>query len=489
MTVSRNGYAQQTYGSKNASRPGAIINLAAAEKKTDLVFRLQAAGVITGRVRDASGDPVAGYIVSLLKASFNGERQFLSQQDGTITDDRGEYRLYWVPPGRYFIRMSPPRQDQYESRRVVVDKTSLPAFYPGVLDASSASVIELGAGAELGGMDIVIPRITAYHVRGRIVEAATGQPPKSASVLIAPKKAEQFEFGFDGSDGTQYNSRTGEFELHNVIPGSYWLSAASQNQFNAPISPDQLADVRTGADVFNAVFSSSTSTQIAVEINSEDVNGVVLTLTKGATVPVRISIEGADLTSIKGWEDIRLSLVPVLPVMSYRRSSHPSADGMERFDNVSPGQYTVDVESPPSANLYVKEVQYGRSDALTTPVEIGDQAPSAITVLMSPNGGQVEGRLTDAQSQPVSGVDVVLIPDDRDRSRLFKTAVTDRDGHFIFRAIAPGGYKVFSWEDLEADGYYNKQVLSKYETQGKPVRVQEALKQTVDVKTIPPPKP
>jgi 5-hydroxyisourate hydrolase-like protein (transthyretin family) len=79
LTVSRNGYAQQTYGSKNASGPGAIINLAAADKKTDVVFRLQAAGVITGRVRDASGDPVAGYLVSLLKASFNGERQSLSQ--------------------------------------------------------------------------------------------------------------------------------------------------------------------------------------------------------------------------------------------------------------------------------------------------------------------------------------------------------------------------------------------------------------------------
>ena len=38
MSASRNGYAEQTFGSRNASRPGTIINLAAGEKKTDVVY-------------------------------------------------------------------------------------------------------------------------------------------------------------------------------------------------------------------------------------------------------------------------------------------------------------------------------------------------------------------------------------------------------------------------------------------------------------------
>jgi len=489
MTVSRNGYAPQNFGSKNSSNPGAIINLAAGEKKTDIVFRLQPAGVITGRVRDSSGEPVTGYTVTLLKASFNNERQFLSQEGSAQTDDRGEYRFFWVPPGRYFVRASPPRRGQFEFRRVVVDKTAFAAFYPGVLDASNASVIELGAGAEMGAVDIVLPRITAYRVRGRVVEASTGQPPKGASVSIRPKKADMFENGYDEVDGTEYNSRTGEFELRNVVPGSYWLSAFSQNPFDGPIAPEQLADVRTGADIFEAVFTSGASTQIAFEMNAEDVNGVLLVLKKGATIPARISIEGIELTSIKGWEDIRMTLAPEDSSPNWRRSSRPTADGMERIENVTPGQYRVDLEFPPAANLYVKEILYGRSDALTTPIEINDQTPGAITVLLSPNGGQVEGRLTDAQSQPVSGVDVMLIPDDRERSRLYRTATTDRDGRFTFRAIAPGSYKLFSWEDLDSGEYYNKQVLSKYEADGRPVRIQESLKQSVDVKIIPAPKP
>jgi protocatechuate 3,4-dioxygenase beta subunit len=489
MTVTRNGFAPQNYGSRNSSSPGSIINLAAGEKKTDVTFRLQPAGVITGHVRDSSGDPVTGYFVFLMKASYDGDHQNFSQEDNAQTDDRGEYRFYWVPPGRYYVRVSPPRQGQFESRRVVIEKTLFGAFYPGVIDASSASVIELAAGAEIGAIDVVLPRVTGYRVRGRVIDESTGQPPKSANVQIQPKKADWFETGFGESNGTEYNSRTGEFELRNVVPGSYWLSASSQNQFDGPIAPERLADIRTGQDVFQAVFTTGASAQIALEMNADDISDIVLVLRKGATIPARISIEGAELTSIKGWEDIRVSLAPVNSGGIYRQSSRPSADGSERIENVSPGPYHVDVDYPTPANLYIKEVLYGRADALTAPIEINDQPQGAISVLLSLNGGLVEGRLTDAQSQPVSGVDVVLIPDDRERSRLFKTAITDRDGHFNFKAVSPGSYKLFSWEDLDVGEYFNKQTLSKYETQGRPVRVQESLKQSIDLRIIPAPKP
>ena len=486
LTVNRNGYTQQAYGSRNSSGPGSVINLAAGEKKIDLVFRMQPGGVITGRIRDASGEPIAGYDVLLLKASYNDERQYLYQEDSTRTDDRGEYRFYWVPPGRYYVRVNPPRQDSYESRRVVVEQSILGTFYPGVLDASTASVIDLAAGAEFGAADIVVPQVTTYRVRGRLVDASTGKPPASASVAMLSKKPGLFEYGFDEGDRSEYNSRTGEFELRNVVPGSYWLSANTQNEFNSPISQDRLSGVRTGTDVFEAVFSAGGSAaQASVEVNADDVNEIVLVLAQGVTIPARIAVEGAELVSLKGWENIRISLVPEISSMRYRRSSRPTADGIERIENVSPGQYRIDVDYPVAANLYLKEVLYGRTEARSTPIEVSAQAPGSITVLLNPNGGEIEGRLTDAQSLPVSGVDIVLVPDERERSRLFKIAVTDRDGHYSFRAVTPGSYKVFSWEDLEPDQYFDKQVLSKYETQGRPVRVQESLKQSVDLKIIP----
>jgi hypothetical protein len=489
LTVSRNGYAPQTYGRKSSSGPGAIINLAAGEKLSNIVFRLVPAGIITGRVRDSSGEPVPGYDVILLKASYNGERQSLAQEDVARTDDRGEYRFYWIPPGRYYVRVNRPQPNTFGTRTIVIEKTISSAFYPGVLEASSASVVELGAGAEIGAVDVVLPNATGYRIRGRLVEASTGKPPKSASVAVRPKRIERFEYAFEQTDETQYNPRTGEFEIRNVVPGSYWLTASVQAEFNAPIPPERLAEVRTGADVFEAVFWSGAAAEISLEMNAADVNDMVLVLTKGTTIPVRLGIEGAELASVKGADDIRVSLAPEASGPNYRQSTRLIPDGTARIENVLPGQYRIDVDHPASANLYVKEILYGRSDALTTPIQITEQSPSGISVLLSTKGGQVEGRLTDALSQPVSGVEVVLIPDDRERSRLFKTAVTDREGSFIFRAVTPGGYKVFSWEDLESREYYDKQILLKYETQGRPVRVQELSKESIDLKIIPAPQP
>jgi hypothetical protein len=69
-----------------------------------MTFRLTAAAIVTGRVRDTSGEPVPGLQVSLLRTIYNpnGQRSLTNVGNAT-TDDRGEYRIFCVPPGRYFL--------------------------------------------------------------------------------------------------------------------------------------------------------------------------------------------------------------------------------------------------------------------------------------------------------------------------------------------------------------------------------------------------
>ena len=66
--------------------------------------------------------------------------------------------------------------------------------------------------------------------------------------------------------------------------------------------------------------------------------------------------------------------------------------------------------------------------------------------------------------------------------------VTDQNGHFVFRGIPPGGYRVYSWEAIEPNAWYDPDVLTRNEPLGKPVRIQEMSRETVDVKIIPAPK-
>jgi hypothetical protein len=139
--------------------------------------------------------------------------------------------------------------------------------------------------------------------------------------------------------------------------------------------------------------------------------------------------------------------------------------------------------------MYLKEVLFEQGDVLTRPWEIGSQTSGTLSILFSNKGGQIDGTLSDALSQSVRGNQVVLIPDQgRDRPELYKTATTDANGKFTFRGIAPGGYRVYAWESIEANAWYDREILSQYEAQGTPIRVQESAKEIVPLKIIAAPK-
>jgi hypothetical protein len=63
------------------------------------------------------------------------------------------------------------------------------------------------------------------------------------------------------------------------------------------------------------------------------------------------------------------------------------------------------------------------------------------------------------------------------------------NGRFTIPNVAPGEYKVFSWEALDGLDVnpFDPDVLEKYEPQGKSIRVAEASSQNVDVRLIPAP--
>jgi len=75
----------------------------------------------------------------------------------------------------------------------------------------------------------------------------------------------------------------------------------------------------------------------------------------------------------------------------------------------------------------------------------------------------------------VVGAHVVLMPnaDRRDRKDLIKTAMSDQHGRFAIPGAVPGDYKMFVWEDLEPNIYFDPGFIQQYESQGKPVHLDE----------------
>ncbi len=202
--------------------------------------------------------------------------------------------------------------------------------------------------------------------------------------------------------------------------------------------------------------------QAAVDVSGSDVDNLLLTLTPGVSIPGRLSVEGQELTTMTGFESIHVTLAPTTPnTHEHEQLPRPMPpDGAFSLDNVFRGEYRVMV-SLPQPEFYVKEARLDSADVLHEPLRISGPISGMLNIVLSSQAGQIDGTLVNEQSQPVRGFQTVLIPDRfRDRTELYKTAVTDENGHFTIRGITPGDYKIFVWEAIEqfSCGSLNKKV-------------------------------
>lgn len=491
LAVTKNGFVRSEYGARTTGSTGAPINLPAGQSMKDISFRLVATAAVSGRVRTSSGEPGAAMNVQLMRAAYNvqGQRTFQAVSSGR-TDDRGEYRLFWVTPGRYYVSVGGSGSTILTSSdgasvlflsTGVADASSTnvaAVYYPGTTDPLRASTIEISSGGELPSIDIILPEQQVYRVRGRVVDTSTGLPPRTASISVIPRDS-AFS-GLSSNIPPNYNGTTGTFDMRNVPPGAYWLRAqATESTATALITPNAVG--RTVSEALSMATGARTAAQRQLDV-AGDMEGVVLELGPGISISGSLRVEGAALPATPG---PRVALRPTNPNGLASPLLPINVDGTFTLTNVMAGEYRVTVLGMP-ADYYVKEARMEQTDVLNDSWVITGPVRGTLNVVVSSAAGQVEGTVTDSRLQGVSALATVLIPDQhRDRTDLLRTAVTDQSGKFTMRGISPGAYKLFAWEALEPNAYFDPQILRQYEEQGKAVRVTEGGKITAEVKMIP----
>ena len=477
LSFSARGYTDQDFGQKIRYSEAKPIELAPGQILKDLVIRMAPGGSIQGRVRDGEGAPAIGVPVELVTFvyNFNGDRT-LSREAVTLTDDRGEYRLFWLAPDRYYLRAGGMRTD---ARRgiasgyagVVIDGNQVAqpfaeTFYPSAASPESASLLEVGAGAELKDIDFRVKSQQLYRIRGSVVDSRTGLAPAAAEISLS---AENWGMG---PWADHYNRATGTFELRNLWPGNYTVLALFLDADANPLRPAPNSRQPRAAG-----FAK-------VRITDSNLDDVVLQLLPPVSLSGRLVLEdgGALLP------DLRIELKN--PEGSVSQFFLPdwlnapvSADGSFLIPQIISGTYNVAVSD---AAYYVKQAQYAGADVASSPLKFSGDRSSALQVVISPNVAQLSGTITDALLQPSSGTQVALVPDQRrDNRELFYAATTDARGRYTLTNIRPGDYKLYAWEAIAYGQWFDPNVVKKYETNAQPVRLLESDRKTLDAVQIP----
>jgi protocatechuate 3,4-dioxygenase beta subunit len=445
LTAARNGFVLQENGQRSLSRQGTVLDLRAGQQVTDVGFRLMPASTISGRVLDSNGEPIPGVTVQALRSTYEATgKRTLQPTASDRTNDLGEYRIYWINPGRYFVSANtartfadmiaagasqmanqPPNPEQAQAVGLassmfggaagtpneVIDFSLGLTYYPGTNDASRAVALDLQPGSEMRAVDFTLSRTQRVRITGLVIDANTGRPPQDATVSVTPRDslASPLDALIGGAAGNRYNSSTGEFMVGNIANGSYWLQVVAPGQApnrapNAPATP---------ADAF-AVINSINSAHMPIEVQGSDITNLVLSVGPGMTLRGRIQMDGGQPVNATELSRLGFSLQSMsggISILTMLRGGvvRAAPDGTFSFPRITTGDYKLSVTGI-GPNLYLKEARFGRDDALDG-LTISDQPSGELEVILRPNPGQVTGIVMDATQKPAAGVQAVLVPD------------------------------------------------------------------------------
>src|SRR5215471_4657677 len=309
IVVTRNGFVPGEYGQRWPSGAGTPLAIPAGQAVTGVSISVLPTATISGTVRDQFGRPIGSAEVSAMKATYQSGRREFTKIQSVWTDERGEYRLFWLTPGRYFVSarhpdlsrspmrmggmrigggVGPSGLNGFQQFGVTGDNAAaspiagigpmptattekyVDVYYPNTTDETAATSLETTAGGELPGIDFAIAPQQLHQVRGHVVYDSNNEPAMSARVqwMTPSGVSPPTDLAFGPGMLTQVQCCDGAFAL-SLPAGSYTIVAAV-NSLNARTS---------------------------VTVGESDVDGIVLALGRGFDIKGRLTFEGRTATA------------------------------------------------------------------------------------------------------------------------------------------------------------------------------------------------
>jgi hypothetical protein len=458
VVLRRDGYLL-----KSGSRTPQRIRVSSAQQSIDLDFRMVRGAGIYGQVLKSDGQPAAGTSLEVFEIAYRNGRRILTPVAGlnstTLrTNDRGEYRAYWLLPGEYYVRA------QVRGRIAGRPTANYTAFYPDTPDATYAAQIVLRSGYE-ARVDFNLPpevQDTGVTLSGRVVLETAGAPEQfSVSTMsLLPRGPNQLFANYQLPFTNVLNSNDGRFEIRGVQPGSYELFALLSTDI-------------PGTGLFGGT---------PVGVNREDIKDIEVHVPANVDA-IRGTISYRGEIAL-GFASINVDLIP-----DYAASGRPaiiSRDGTFAAVNLAPGSYRISVAGL-APGVYIEDIFQGAASAMADGIVSVQPNAEPIRIVLNTGGGIAEGVvMSPIDRRGIADATVALVPSGprRQNLSLYRSVIADRDGNFLLSGVAPGEYKLFAWDHIPLNAYQNAEFLAAFEGRGQTVTIMPASRVQVSLPII-----
>ena len=453
LSALKGGFVSVQYGQRRPSESGTPLEIGEGQILEKVVIALPRGSVISGRITDEFGEPVANAIVTTLRYGYaGGARRLLpagGQNSRDTTDDQGQFRLFGLSPGDYILSAS-FRSGGGEATDPSGENTGYaPTYYPGTSSVADAQRVTVALGQEQTSVIFSLIATRLVRVTGAVLNSH-GTPMQTGAVMLTPASTRVNAPALNATLTGRIDG-SGQFRVINVPPGRYVAQVRAQIGRGGPAA--------RGANAAIAEFGRQ-----EITVGAEDLNGVVILTGPGARVTGQIVTDTGVAPALRAQQ---------ITVMARPVNLDPSSPGggvgrvNDDFTFELNGVFdprVIRVNAPQGWSL--KSVLLNGQDVTDLPLDLPPgQAVAGMQIVLTERATDLSGRVTDARSRPVTDVTVVIFPADEERwvyqSRFIRAARPDQDGRYQISGLPPSDdYLAIAVQGLEEGQAGNPEFLA-----------------------------
>jgi hypothetical protein len=423
---------------------------------------------ISGRILDGRGQPATGMAATAYRATISDGKLMWSPVLSRPIDDRGEYRISPLPPGNYYIGVTPnPNAPTPQGQN-----PSVRTFFPGVTEPAEATKLTLknndspGVDFTLRTAPSTLFKVSGVALNPNAIPGPDGRIDRAFNqFLLVPIDANLV----DGASPSTFpnstaNRAAGEFELRNVRPGMYEL-------FPLP------------------GFSGILAGRTLVDVRNADAPGIRVVVNPSVPMQGRVVMDQSSVQRPAKFDSIRILARQLnAPPVRGTTTALVAVNEAGEFTIGGPaGSMAMLLVSGLPDTAFVSDIQSGNASVYDSGFEISSPAELLQVVIDTTNAGTVEATVKTEDGRAMPRATVVLVPPEgrRQNPMRYRVGTTDNNGRVILRGVAPGMYTAFAWESVPETAWQNNEFLLKYQTQGMAVTISPSAQLTLQLKGIP----